>query len=95
MEWTIAEARQRFSQLVKDAHQEPQVITNRNRPVAAVLDAETFMKFQEWRQQCRRSLFDSLQDLGRICQEENYELVIPERVNRTNQFAEVLDEISS
>ena len=70
MEWTIAQARQNFSQLVKDAHQEPQVITNRNRPVAAVLDAETYLKFKEWRQQRRRSLFDSLQDLGRICEEE-------------------------
>jgi prevent-host-death family protein len=95
MEWTIAEARQRFSQLVKDAHLEPQLITNRSRPVAAVLDAETFLKFQEWRQQCRRSLFDSLQDLGRICHEENYQLAIPDRLNRTNPFAEGLDEISS
>ncbi|MBT9582503.1 type II toxin-antitoxin system prevent-host-death family antitoxin [bacterium] len=54
MEWTIAEACQRFSQLVKGAHQEPQLITNRNRPVAAVLDAVTFLKFREWQQQCRQ-----------------------------------------
>ena len=96
MEWTIAQARQHFSQVVKDAGQEPQLITNRSRPVAAVLDAETFQEFQQWRQRRRPSLFDSLQELSRICQAEDYSLVVPERLNRPNLFtAENLDELPS
>jgi prevent-host-death family protein len=53
MKWTVAEARDKFADLLQNANKEPQSIFNRNRFVAAVVDAETFEAF-EARQKERR-----------------------------------------
>lgn len=95
MQWTIGQARQRFSELLREATGEPQIITNRDRPVAAVIDESTFRQFQEWQARRRTSLSECFQELRRICAEEDYELVIPERTTRANPFPQVLDELSS
>ena len=50
MSWNIAQARQHFSDVVKQAADEPQLIYNRERRVAAVINAEQFSSFQTWRQ---------------------------------------------
>lgn len=49
MTWKIAQAKQHFSQLIRAAADEPQFISNRNRPVAAVIGGETFALFATWR----------------------------------------------
>jgi hypothetical protein len=48
MKWTVAQARESFADLLQSAQQEPQSIFNRDRFVAAVIDAETFAAFQAW-----------------------------------------------
>ena len=50
MSWNIAQAQQHFSDVVKQSADEPQLIYNRNRLVAAVINAEQFSSFQTWRQ---------------------------------------------
>jgi predicted metallo-beta-lactamase superfamily hydrolase len=37
---------------------------------------------------------DAFANLRQILQEEDYELTLPERVDRSNSFSEVLDELS-
>ena len=39
MSWSIAQAKQRFSELLRQAAEAPQLIFNRERMVAAVIDA--------------------------------------------------------
>ncbi len=95
MQWTVAQARQRFSELLREAAETPQIITNRDRPVAAVVDGETFREFQEWRARKRTSLAECFRELRKICQEEDYEFAFTERTNRPNPFPEVLDELSA
>ncbi|WP_296899130.1 type II toxin-antitoxin system prevent-host-death family antitoxin, partial [Thiohalocapsa sp.] len=51
MSWKIADAKQRFSELVRQAVAEPQLIYNRNRLVAAVIDAEDYQAFTAWSDQ--------------------------------------------
>lgn len=94
MQWTIAQARQRFSELLRQAADAPQIVTNRDRPVAAVVDAETFREFQEWKTRKRTSLAECFQELRKICREENYEFVTTDRTERANSFLDVLDELS-
>lgn len=50
MSWNIAQAKQCFSEVVKRAATEPQLIFNRDRLVAAVIDAEQFSAFNRWRE---------------------------------------------
>jgi prevent-host-death family protein len=86
MKWTIAEARENFANLLQHANKEPQSIFNRNRFVAAVIDAETFEAFETWQKERRASLANALDELTAICQQDDYELVIPKRQNRSTPF---------
>ena len=61
MSWNIADAKQRFSELIKQAVAEPQLIYNRKRLVAAVIDAEDYQAFKAWSEQrAARPLADEL-----------------------------------
>jgi antitoxin (DNA-binding transcriptional repressor) of toxin-antitoxin stability system len=89
MNWKIAEAKQRFSEVVKAAEGEPQFIFNRDRLVAAVVEPEVFQEFLVWQREGeRRTLADSFAELRKICAEENYTLEIPAREDRPNIFVD-------
>ena len=93
MSWNIAQAKQRFSEVVRQAAAEPQLIYNRDHLVAAVIDAEDFEAFKQWRERTRqRTLADEFAELRQILREENYQLEIPPRVDRPNAFVERLEE---
>lgn len=93
MSWNIAQAKQRFSEVVKQAATEPQLIYNRDRLVAAVIDVEAFNAFNQWRERSqRRTLADELAELRKIAEEENYELIVPPRTDRPNAFLTMLEE---
>ncbi len=96
MPWNIAQAKQRFSEVVKQAAEEPQLIYNRNQPVAAVIGAKEFAKFQEWRksQMKPRTLADDFAELRKLLKDEGFEngLELPPRVDRPNAFVEMLEE---
>jgi prevent-host-death family protein len=86
-DWTIAEARRGFSELLSAASREPQRVFNRANFVAAVVDADDFEEFERWRElQHQRSLADDFEDLRRICREEAYELQVPSRSDRKTPF---------
>jgi PHD/YefM family antitoxin component YafN of YafNO toxin-antitoxin module len=92
--WTIARARQRFSELLRKTEAEPQAIYNRDRLVAAVISPGSFGEYSAWRERTRRrSIADAFDDLRRILAEEEYQLEIPPREDRRNEITEVLDEL--
>jgi prevent-host-death family protein len=93
MPWNIAQAKQRFSEIVRQAAEGPQLIYNRKRLVAAVIDAEDYRAYKEWSDRAsRRTLADEFAELRRIIQEEDYELTVPPRSTRANAFFEALEE---
>lgn len=95
MPWKVGEAKQRFSEVLRAARKAPQMVFNRDRLVAVVIDAETFQAFQSWRQQQEAvtlaKAFDELRDL---CTAEDYTIVAPQRRDRDNPFAEALNDVS-
>lgn len=94
MNWKIAEAKQKFSKVVRQAAEEPQLIYNRDRLVAVLVDAEDYETFEAWKEQRRRpSMADAIEEIRKICLEEDYELNLPERRDRPNPLAEALDEV--
>lgn len=94
MNWKIAEAKQKFSELVKAAEEEPQWIYNRDRLVAAMVPAETVKEFLDWRHRKEgRTLGEAFAELRGIFEDEDYTLEIPPRQERPNSFLDALDEL--
>jgi prevent-host-death family protein len=89
MRWKIGQAKQRFSEVVRRASAEPQLICNRNRIVAAVVDARSFEKLRALRdEEGRRSLARAFEEFRAVAKAEQYRLSLPPRRNRRNAFAD-------
>ncbi|HEV2852575.1 MAG TPA: type II toxin-antitoxin system prevent-host-death family antitoxin [Thermoanaerobaculia bacterium] len=88
MNWSVAEAKQRFSEVVRATQEGPQLIYNRGKLVAGVVPAEYLQEFLSWREQKEGpSIADAFGELRRICAEEGYEIELPAREDRANLFA--------
>jgi hypothetical protein len=93
MKWSIASARSRFSELVRQAALEPQQIYNRDTLVATLVGANEYREYADARERKEeRNLADSCQEVRRILEEEHYELHVAPRENRPNDVPDVLDE---
>lgn len=94
MSWKVAEAKQRFSEVLRAAGAEPQKIFNRSRFVAAVVDGPTFEEFSRWKAQSeQRTLGDRMRELRELCSlEETAPLATVERQDRPNPWLETLDD---
>ncbi len=94
MKWSTAEARGNLSRLLRAAEDEPQVITNRGRPVAVVVNADDFEAYRRWRsEQAASSLAEALDQLQEACLSGDYALPLPSQADRPNAFVDVLDDI--
>jgi hypothetical protein len=94
MKWSIVTARKHLAELLRKSVEEPQAIYNRDRLVGAVVDPDTFAEFEAWRaKQGRTSLGRAFGEFRKMCDEEGYELEVPERQNRENAFVQSLDEL--
>ena len=95
MQWKIAQAKQSFSQLVRSAGQEPQLIYNRDRLVAAVIAPEDLRDLQEYRdrEHPKQTLAAATARVREVVLEDGEELEISPRTSRPNAFLEILDEI--
>jgi prevent-host-death family protein len=83
MRWKIGEAKQHLSEVVRQAAKRPQILCNREAPVAAIVDAHSFEEFENWRRTRRqRSVTDALRELQDICSSEDYALELPSRQDR-------------
>jgi prevent-host-death family protein len=89
MRWKIGQAKQRFSEVVRRASAEPQLICNRDRIVAAVVDARSFERLRTLRdEEGRRSLAQAFAEFRAVAKRERYRLALPPRRNRRNAFAD-------
>ena len=94
MKWSVAKARERFSDLLRKAATEPQEIYNRDRLVAAVLGPDSFRELSESMEKtARKTLRESFAEMREVMKEEGYKLEIPARKSRKNDFPKVLDEL--
>ena len=87
MNWKIGQAKERFSEVVREAAEEPQRIYKRDRLVAAVVDADDLEEFLKWKRGREgRSLADAFDELRRIRGDEA-PIEAPPRRDRPNPFA--------
>ena len=89
MTWSIANAKQQFSEVVRLTAQEPQAIYNRDKPVAVVISAADFEAFKRWRAERERpSLVEQFDRIRAALIAEGYEdgIEIPPRRDRPSPF---------
>ena len=87
VKWSVAEAKQRLSELLRTAAEEPQTILSRSRPVAAVVDMKTFEEFKAWREgRLSRTIADAFGELRSLSEPTGYRLRLPGRKNRRSGF---------
>ncbi|MEW6039727.1 MAG: type II toxin-antitoxin system prevent-host-death family antitoxin [Pseudomonadota bacterium] len=95
MSWNIAQAKQHLSEVVKQAAKEPQLICKRSQPVAALVSADEYAAFEQWRQSSvrQRTLAEQFAEFRQMLGEEGCEeLPLPERSTRANAFVQMLEE---
>lgn len=92
MSWSIAEAKQQFSEVVRQARHAPQLIHNRGTLVAAIVSPDVLGEIESWKRQAdQTTLAREMAELRQIMQAESVEaLTVPPRSNRANPFADAL-----
>lgn len=67
--WKISEAKARLAEVVGACREEPQLLYNRGKPVAAIVGIESFAAYQRWHQETQQPsmalLLDELDHLNR------------------------------
>jgi len=100
MGWSIAQAKQRLSEVVRLAAREPQPLYNRGRLVGALIDAESYQAFERWRSGTSEATVARQFDVLRAQLAAQAPsgtgpaepLPVPARIDRPNAFARMLDE---
>ena len=82
-DWLTGDAKQRFSEVLRQSEIEPQKIFRRNRLVAAVIAARTFEEFERWRQSTQqRTLGEAFAEVRELTSRYDYELDVGDRRDR-------------
>ena len=82
-EWKISEAKARLSEVVSSCVEEPQVLYNRKKPVAALIDMDEYEQFLEYKQSKRKKTMAELfAELDEIKKQEPGDFELPPRVDR-------------
>ena len=85
-EWSIAEARLHLSEVVKRSKTGPQVLENRGKPVAAVVDSETLSRLLGLAPLTKGALL--LKNLARVLAQDNEDvgLDLPRKTGPRDPF---------
>jgi prevent-host-death family protein len=90
MHWKLADAKQQLSRVVRLAKDEPQILQNRQEPVAVVVNLEDFERFRQWQQRNEKTLAEAFADLRQIAEDEGWETPLPPHRDRPNAFLETV-----
>ena len=93
--WKINEVKDHFTEIMSYCYQEPQLVYEKNDPVAVIVNIRLFKELvsqQEWKK--RPTIRQLLNDIQVIVQEDSFEIDIPKRSDRFNYSEKVSDEIS-
>ncbi|MBN9338730.1 MAG: hypothetical protein ABT02_03810 [Comamonadaceae bacterium SCN 68-20] len=91
MTWSIANAKQQFSEVVRLTAERPQAIYNRDKPVAMMISVEEFEAFSRWKAERQRpGLLNQFAAIRAMLIAEGAEdgIEIPPRTDRYNPMTD-------
>ena len=87
MNWSVAEAKQQLSEVLRRASARPQTITKRAREIAVVIDVQEFREFQRWKRSGRKkTVAEAFAELRLVSATPGPALEAPPRGDRRVQF---------
>ncbi len=93
--WKIDEVKDHFAEILSYCCQEPQLVCEKNDPVAVILNIRLFKELIDQHSRKKRPTIQQLLDeMQTIAQEDFFEIDIPKRSDRVNSAERVLDELS-
>jgi len=93
--WTVTDAKDRFTEIVRACLLEPQVVYDQNKPVSVVVDINFFNQLMNFRTRpARPTIAELLNELSDIHKSEPVEIEAPIRQDRPNAMLEIADEVS-
>ena len=102
--WSLASAKQQFSEVVRLAEREPQPIMRHNKEVAVLVSARDFAEFRAWRDQqivvddgktAGQKFLDGMAEIRQMLMDAdpNYDgIELPPRTDRPNAMIEMLEQ---
>jgi prevent-host-death family protein len=90
MNWSVADAKQQLSELLRQARSEPQRVYRRRELVAVVVDPATFDRLQRQAEPPAVTLEQAAARVREVLAEEGYELELPARRDRDSGFGQDL-----
>lgn len=92
-EWKISEAKARLSEVVSHCVEEPQVLYNRKKPVAALIDMEEYEQFLAYKKsKKKKTIAEWLDELEEINKHEPEMDELPPRTSRPVPYFDDLDD---
>ncbi len=93
--WKISEAKAKLTALLTSCIKEPQIICNREKPVAVVINIKLFEELMQIKKKERKpSMAELLEELRSIREIETVEIEIPERKDRANPMETTENEMA-
>ncbi len=93
--WKISEAKAKLTALLTSCIKEPQIICNREKPVAVVINVKLFEELMQIKKKERKpSMAELLEELRSIREIETVEIEIPERKDRANPMETTENEMA-
>jgi prevent-host-death family protein len=98
--WSIAQAKQQFSELVRLSEAAPQPIMRHHKEVAVLLSARDFEEFQQLRRDKQptktigQQFLDGMSDIRQMLQDADPDyqgIELPSRADRANAVADMLE----
>ncbi len=87
--WKLDDAQNHFGEIFRLCVQEPQIVCDKNAPIAAIIDFSFFKKLTDSQlYQKAPSISELLEELDKIKAEEAVEIEIPSRHDRPNAMFE-------
>ena len=87
MNWSVAEAKQQLSEVLRRAASRPQTITKRARDIAVIVDVHEFRAFQKWKSAGeKKTVAEAMAELSLASGRDAPALKSPRRRNRPAQF---------
>ena len=87
MTWNVAQAKQRFSEVLRRAQGEPQLVYRRKELVAVILAPHAYEEMRERVEARRQTLAEVTEPIRAVMRSEGYELEVGSRADRPNPFA--------
>lgn len=85
--WKLQDAEIHFSEIVQNSAKEPQMVIDEDKPLAVVIDIQTYRNFVKTSSsQYRPTISELLDELHKIQEDETVEIEIPSRQDRAVEF---------